>query len=249
MRSRIKNWRWWHPEEPPCAGEPYFPGALLVALGATTALMALLQLCDCQALPPCQQLLLGQMPLVIGGLGGAWLGLRFPVREFGWRAVLNYPALPESAREPFWRRNLLLTCVVIPGSIVVSLLTIALLKSVGWEYFPEQSIESLSRNASWLFWPLAFFCSVVLAPITEEILFRHLLFRSLRRFGSVAATLLTATLFAVIHALPQAIPTFIFLGIMLQWACRVGTLRQAIALHASYNLIMFWLLVLRHWIS
>jgi hypothetical protein len=33
---------------------------------------------------------------------------------------------------------------------------------------------------------------------------------------------------------------------MLQLAYRIGSLRQAIVLHASYNLIMFWLLILRN---
>lgn len=234
-----------YPEELPCAGEQHFPGALLTALSGMVLIMALLRMGDYRTLPAWLQLLLGQAPFTLGGLGGAWLYLRQPIREFGWRAVLSWPPLPPAERTHFWRRNLRLTAILIPGSIVISLLSASLLKYFGWEYFPEQSIEMLSKNSRWPFWPLAFVCSVVIAPTVEEILFRHLLFRSLRLSRIPAAALLTAAVFSLLHALPQAIPTFVFVGLMLQLACRIGSLRQAITLHASYNLIMFWLLILR----
>ncbi|NLF92755.1 MAG: CPBP family intramembrane metalloprotease [Oligosphaeraceae bacterium] len=246
LREKIQQLLSRFPEGPDCPCEPSFPAALLAALFGIIILSTLLRLVDSSALPAWLQLLLGQLPFTLGGLGGAWLCLRQPLREFGWRGVLCWSPLPPAEREQFWRRNLRLTAILIPGSIGISLLTAALLQYAGWEYFPEQSIETLSKNARWPFWPLAFVCSAVIAPVAEEILFRHLMFRSLRLTRIPAAALLTACVFSLLHALPQAMPAFIFVGLMLQLACRIGSLRQAMLLHASYNLIMFWLLILRN---
>ena len=246
LHEKIRQLLSRYPEEPDCPCEQSFPKALVAALFGIIILSTVFRLIDCSALPAWLQLLLGQTPFTLGGLGGAWLCLRQPLREFGWRRVLCWSPLPPAEREQFWRRNLRLTIILIPGSIGISLLVAALLQHVGWEYFPEQNIETLSKKANWLFWPLAFLCTAVIAPVVEEILFRHLMFRSLRLSGLPAAALLTACVFSLLHALPQAIPAFIFVGLMLQLAYRIGSLRQAIVLHASYNLIMFWLLILRN---
>ncbi len=245
MRQKIQQLLSQHPEPPLADYERHFPRALFVGLAAMIAILTIYRLFDFTALSPSLRLLLGQVPFVVGGLGGAMLVLKNDIRKFGWRAVLAIPPASAEQRVSFWRRNSRLTCIMVLGSICISLITAALLKFFGWQYFPEQSIDALSKNSQWHFWPTAFFCSVVIAPVLEEILFRRLLFRSLWQAEFPAAALLTAVAFATLHALPQAIPAFIFVGLLLQLACRIGTLRQAIALHASYNIIMFWLLIFR----
>ena len=91
----------------------------------------------------------------------------------------------------------------------------------------------------WLAIPL-----VVLAPFVEELLFRGLLYRSLRgRVGVVAAVILSALVFAVLHVV---IPPLFVMGIVLAiLAERTGSLWPGIVLHATNN----GLVVLALWLA
>jgi membrane protease YdiL (CAAX protease family) len=78
---------------------------------------------------------------------------------------------------------------------------------------------------------------VVVAPLTEELLFRGLILRGLeRRYGAVAALLISSAFFALSHFnLIQAIPAFAA-GLYLGWLYRAtGTLWWPMAAHALYN--------------
>jgi membrane protease YdiL (CAAX protease family) len=92
----------------------------------------------------------------------------------------------------------------------------------------------------WLAIPL-----VVLAPIVEELLFRGLLYRYLRgRVGVVAAVVISALVFAVLHVV---IPPLFVMGIVLAvLAERTGSLWPGIVLHATNNglvVLALWLAV------
>ena len=91
----------------------------------------------------------------------------------------------------------------------------------------------------WLAIPL-----VVLAPIVEELLFRGLLYRYLRgRVGVVAAVVISALVFAVLHVV---IPPLFVMGIVLAvLAERTGSLWPGIVLHATNN----GLVVLALWLA
>ncbi len=78
---------------------------------------------------------------------------------------------------------------------------------------------------------------VVIAPFTEELLFRGLILRGLeRRYGAMPALLLSSAFFALSHFnLIQAIPAFAA-GLYLGWLYRAtGTLWWPMAAHALYN--------------
>jgi membrane protease YdiL (CAAX protease family) len=78
---------------------------------------------------------------------------------------------------------------------------------------------------------------VLVAPLTEELLFRGLILRGLdRRYGATAAVLVSSAFFAFAHGnWIQAPPAFIA-GLYLGWLYRAtGTLWWPMAAHALYN--------------
>jgi membrane protease YdiL (CAAX protease family) len=83
----------------------------------------------------------------------------------------------------------------------------------------------------------AVFALVLVAPLTEELLFRGLIFRGLeRRYGAMPALLLSSAFFAISHFnIVQALPAFAA-GLYLGWLYRsTGTLWWPMAAHALYN--------------
>jgi membrane protease YdiL (CAAX protease family) len=87
---------------------------------------------------------------------------------------------------------------------------------------------------------------VLLAPLTEELLFRGALLRSLlRRVTPTAAVLVSAVVFGLVHALGDpsigtmiALPAIILLGVVSGYqAARTGNLTRSILLHVGFNLL------------
>jgi membrane protease YdiL (CAAX protease family) len=86
---------------------------------------------------------------------------------------------------------------------------------------------------------------VVLGPVTEEMLFRGILFGGFQKsFGRIAAIILTTVLFIAIHlpGLTYYAPTILAIGALagaaLWLRLRFGAIGPAIAVHASYNLMV-----------
>lgn len=79
--------------------------------------------------------------------------------------------------------------------------------------------------------------SVVLTPVAEELLFRGILYQSLRKHvGVVLGAGSSAILFALLHLRLAAIPEFLILGIMLAIAFeRTRSLYPSMVMHAAYN--------------
>jgi len=91
---------------------------------------------------------------------------------------------------------------------------------------------------------LAVLAAVVLAPVVEEVLFRGLLHRSLRRRLPVAsATVISSVLFAVVHveiamSQPLALVGLALVGVVLALAYeRTGSLVVPVVIHAVHNAI------------
>lgn len=80
----------------------------------------------------------------------------------------------------------------------------------------------------------------IAAPIAEEFFFRGLVFRYLRaRRGLMAATLVSAALFAVLHLTPLLMPALFVFGIVQALMVhRFDSLYPAIVLHALNNSVL-----------
>lgn len=107
---------------------------------------------------------------------------------------------------------------------------------------PEQIAPGLSANASVLLVLLA----VVVAPISEELFYRGLLFRSVRdRHGFWAAALASAIPFGLVHYVAAPMvdvlllqATMIFTGLGLAWIYeRRGTVVACMVAHSAFNVI------------
>jgi membrane protease YdiL (CAAX protease family) len=78
---------------------------------------------------------------------------------------------------------------------------------------------------------------VVIAPVSEELLFRGIILRGLlSRYRPAAAVVLTALLFAILHANPWQFFSALFLGIVFGWFyLRTGSIALCILAHAMAN--------------
>lgn len=78
--------------------------------------------------------------------------------------------------------------------------------------------------------------AVIIAPITEELLFRGLILRTFQRTGRTFAIVASSMLFALIHGnFIQSIPTF-FIGLVLGYVTmRCGSVLPAILIHLVNN--------------
>ncbi|MCA9696844.1 MAG: CPBP family intramembrane metalloprotease [Myxococcales bacterium] len=79
--------------------------------------------------------------------------------------------------------------------------------------------------------------AVVLAPITEELLFRHMFFRRLRQSaGPQLAWVLPALAFSLAHWNPIGMVIYVWLGLVFAWAyLATGRIWVAILAHAGHN--------------
>ena len=80
----------------------------------------------------------------------------------------------------------------------------------------------------------------VVAPISEELAFRGLLYGWLRsRIGIIAAAIISAVCFAVLHGVPILMPALFLVGVILAAVYqRSGSLWVAIVTHGVFNTIM-----------
>jgi sodium transport system permease protein len=85
--------------------------------------------------------------------------------------------------------------------------------------------------------PLAILCLAVAPAVCEELLCRGVLLSGLSRgVGRVAAVLLTAFLFAVLHLSPYRLLPQCALGVLLAWmTLRTGSIVPAMVVHAGHN--------------
>ncbi|MFZ9584911.1 MAG: CPBP family intramembrane glutamic endopeptidase [Pseudohongiellaceae bacterium] len=115
-----------------------------------------------------------------------------------------------------------------------------------WDFAPAEvdwgpDNRILGLQSSPLRISLFLLVQVVLAPATEEVVFRGLIFPRLHaRFGLGLANLLTACLFTVLHPLNQYLATFVFSLLITRWLARRGRLMEVIVLHGTVNLLL-WL--------
>jgi len=147
-------------------------------------------------------------------------------------------------------RPVLLTAMVLVGAGVV--LDAGLALGGGWLQLDSHWAEWFDSDLAW--GPMAavvvtLAATVVLAPVFEEIIFRGLLYGSLRaRFGVAPSIIVSALLFAVAHGYGAAgFASVFFSGALWAWSYeRTRSVLPAIAAHmannASVGITLLWLL-------
>ncbi len=113
-----------------------------------------------------------------------------------------------------------------------------------WKYFgvdtnfPQQNVvELLMKMEHPLALGLFAFSVVVLAPLSEELFFRGVLYRFLKgKFGATAALVVSGVLFGLIHFNFLGFLGLTTIGLMLAWSYeRSGNIAVPMFLHASFN--------------
>lgn len=116
---------------------------------------------------------------------------------------------------------------------------------------PQQQVaEALSNiDSSPIVTISLILAAVVLAPVTEELIFRGVLLRALANRGRIVVIVVTAALFSAIHILgldterllasaAVVLPPIFLLGLLLAYiTLRTGRLGPAIFLHSGWNLL------------
>lgn len=80
--------------------------------------------------------------------------------------------------------------------------------------------------------------TVIVAPVSEELIFRGLILGKLKQYGYVFASIIVSLLFALMHGnLPQSIPTFI-VSLFLCWVTlQSNSIIPAITIHMINNAV------------
>ncbi len=191
------------------------------------------------------QLLLGLLPFQMTTPLVAIIGLRRMAARKGWRRTVEWdePKLPFQLA---YRTHAILFVLCIICSFAINWLSKTVCDKLGIP-FPEQSLIQMAHgNDNVLFWAVAFFSVMVLAPCVEEFIYRQIMFKALegalrRRW---AAVVLTSLCFAAAHGVWPMIPALFALGVLFQEAKRRGGLRQSILLHSCYNGTMLALVLM-----
>lgn len=137
----------------------------------------------------------------------------------------------------------LLWAGVTYGALVAYL---ALLELAGIEaLLPQSTIgDEVTRSLPVVI--LAGVSAVLIAPVSEEFIFRGFVLNGLLRFGFWPAALGSGFLFAVPHFDAASLIPFTLIGVVLAWlAHSSGGLRQPIVFHTAFNTASFVALLLR----
>ncbi|MGH9460973.1 MAG: lysostaphin resistance A-like protein, partial [Vicinamibacteria bacterium] len=132
--------------------------------------------------------------------------------------------------------------LAVPLAIALAVLNDQLMNLVDQIYpMPEDernAMVQLLRASTAYEWAVRLFGIVVAAAVSEEILFRGFIQRSLEEgpLGRGGAILLTSLLFAVIHLIPQGMPSYVLAGVVLGiTAVATESILIPIVIHAVHN--------------
>ena len=116
----------------------------------------------------------------------------------------------------------------------------------------EQTLITYLKKASFTGFFLFLIPVLILAPLAEEWVFRHVFYRQgCQRFSPKTSAILQALLFAVVHWHPSGFCSLFLFGLFLIWNVRrTGTLLGGILPHFFFNLLamtglFFWKLLSR----
>lgn len=135
-------------------------------------------------------------------------------------------------RVPHW------LCAVgagVGGCLLVRLMMLTVPFPESWTQHYTERVELVAQAPTWLM----YLSTVVVAPLTEELVFRGLIYRSLKGgMPRVVAVLLSSAVFAALHGTIMWMLYTFLLGVLLcalyesirsLWAC--------VACHAAFNIV------------
>lgn len=153
----------------------------------------------------------------------------------GWLILRRVPAEPIDRRtlrtRSLWAVASVAVVFLLVGSFAGTLLNFLITALTG--KVQENPVETLATNT-----PLGVLalCTVLLAPVAEELFFRKILIDRLRRYGDLPAIFVSATVFGLAHGnFSQFFYAFLLGLVFGALYCVTGRLRYGIALHMGIN--------------
>lgn len=123
------------------------------------------------------------------------------------------------------------------------------LQSRGWniEFERQALVDIFAESNDLLFLGTIFFFSIVVAPLSEELFFRVMLYRFLKsKINRIAALLISATIFACVHFHFLSFLPLLVLGILMANAYeKTGNPLTSITFHSLFNLNTLVMLILQ----
>lgn len=134
---------------------------------------------------------------------------------------------------------------VCVGMLVTSLGSWLLWVAADWlgGVEPSDFVDVDLAGGGWEVLVFQFFVAGILAPVSEELIFRGVLFRTwAKRYGPWLGACFSSAIFAVIHWYsPLGIASVFMSGMIFAWVTwRTGSLWPALLIHAAGNLIATW---------
>ncbi|MFW5996756.1 MAG: CPBP family intramembrane glutamic endopeptidase [Lentisphaeria bacterium] len=129
-----------------------------------------------------------------------------------------------------------LAFLLIPVTGILTYSTMELVRYFGYQPALSPVLEFLRTNQTPAIVFSIFVGAVIIAPLTEEIIFRLVVYEALSSYRIKYPAFITASLFAVLHQIPVQIPALVILGLILQHLrARYNSLWAPIVVHSAFN--------------
>lgn len=228
----------------------YRPAALAFAIGALAGILLTVKLLPALRNQPLWiRLAVSLLPFQICAFASTCLALAPIIKRFGFRKTFD---LPREVRLPHLKQTGRLLIIAFVMVAVSNGAAALLWKLLGLPWMPQNIVQLIGQGRGLPVWIVAFLGTVILAPLSEEVMMRLVIFRTLRSFFPPRTqcdaingvkpglfsipTLLTSLVFACCHGSLQYLPALFCIGCCLQLARRHGGLAASIFLHSIYNL-------------
>lgn len=186
-------------------------------------------------------------PILMGTAGACYLLIEQTFSKDASKRAAAKPLVPRGRRrDVFGSLGIAVVCIVVAlaGSSLLGWLQELVLSS---EVEEQQVIMDLVARRDPFELTVLAVCAVVAAPITEELVFRHMLFRRLHNQVPLAwALLIPSVAFALAHWNPVGTLVYMWLGLVFAGSYLLtGRLWVAILVHAGHNAtavaLLLWL--------
>ncbi len=143
-----------------------------------------------------------------------------------------------------WRAagfGLLIGVITLPLIVGLGELSAMIFQLLGMKTELQAPVQMLQKQPGWPLGATIFFAAVIMAPIAEEIVFRGILYPSVKQLGFPRTALWTTSLlFAVIHSNRMTVLPFTVLALLLTYVYeRTNNLLSSIVMHSCFNLVNF----------
>ena len=235
----------------------YRPASLAFLVGLIVGILTMgLLLPVVRNQPLWLQMLISFIPFHLCAFASTLLALVPLFLKIGFRKTLDIPC---PVRRNHLRLTVKMLILLFLSVMVVNGMVALIWRALGLAWEPQSIVRLIHGGKGCAIWFVTIIGSVFLAPISEEIMLRLVVFRTLRSFFtrqvltddsrssalySLPPVILTSLLFAFFHFSLQYLPALFCVGFLLQIARRHGGLAASILLHSLYNLISVLFLLL-----